>query len=65
MEDTPAKQVDLDGLKEPLKAINVGSKSFAENLLAQEAPAIHIDWRPPAGGNEKLMGILERMKKLS
>ena len=36
---------------------------FAENLVAQEIPAVHVDWRPPAGGNEKLIGILERMKK--
>ncbi len=57
--------VDLDVLKKPLKAINVGLESFAENLTAQETPVVHVDWRPPAGGNEKLMGILERMKKLS
>jgi hypothetical protein len=24
-----------------------------------------VDWKPPAGGNEKLMSILERMKKAS
>jgi hypothetical protein len=23
---------------------------------------IQVDWRPPASGNEQLMGILERMK---
>jgi hypothetical protein len=23
---------------------------------------IQVDWRPPAGGNEKLMAILERMR---
>ncbi len=55
--------VDLAVLKGPLKAINVGLESFTENLLAQETSAIQVDWRPPAGGNEKLSGILERMKK--
>ena len=45
------------------QAINVGLESFAENLAAQEAPVLHVDWRPPAGGNERLMAILERMKK--
>jgi len=24
-----------------------------------------VDWRPPAGGNERLASILERMKKIS
>ena len=55
--------VDLSTLQAPLAAINVGLESFAENLKAQEVPAIQVDWRPPAGGNEKLMGILERMKR--
>jgi FdrA protein len=56
------KPVDLATLQRPLAAINVGLESFATNLVAQGAPTLHIDWRPPAGGNEKLMGILERMK---
>ncbi len=56
--------VDLEVLKKPLKCINVGLESFAENMSAQEVPVVHVDWRPPAGGNEKLMGILERMKKM-
>jgi len=54
--------VDLATLQRPLAAINVGLESFAANLVAQGAPTLHVDWRPPAGGNEKLMGILERMK---
>jgi FdrA protein len=57
------KPVDLATLQRPLAGINVGLGSFAENLAAQGAPAVHVDWRPPAGGNEKLMAILERMKK--
>ena len=56
------KPVDLATLQRPLAAINIGLESFATNLVAQGAPTLHVDWRPPAGGNEKLMGILERMK---
>ena len=56
------KPVDLSTLKRPLEAINIGLESFAENLVAQETPTVHVDWRPPAGGNERLMSILERMK---
>jgi FdrA protein len=56
-------RVDLTTLQKPLSAINVGLESFTENLIAQGVPAIQVDWRPPAGGNEKLMGILERMKR--
>jgi FdrA protein len=56
--------VDLGVLKDPLSAINVGVESFAESLSAQDASVIHVDWRPPAGGNQELMSILERMKGL-
>ena len=57
--------VDLNTLKKDLETINVGLESFAENLVDQECPVIHVEWKPPAGGNEKLMSILDRMKKLS
>jgi FdrA protein len=55
--------VALEALQRPLVAINVGLESFTESLRQQGAPVIHVNWRPPAGGNQKLMGILERMKK--
>ncbi len=61
-EETAGTPVDLTVLKQPVKAINAGLESFAENLTAQETPVVHVDWLPPAGGNEKLMSILERMK---
>jgi len=57
------KPVDLAVLQRPLAAFNVGLESFAANLTAQGAQVIQVDWRPPASGNEKLMAILERMKK--
>jgi FdrA protein len=53
---------DLSVLLEPLSAINVGLESFAESLMAQDAPVIHVDWKPPASGNERLMAILARMR---
>ena len=59
------ESVDLAVLHQPLAAINVGLESFTESLMAQGAPVIQVDWQPPAGGNERLMAILERMKGLS
>jgi FdrA protein len=56
------KPVELAVLQRPLAGINVGLESFAESLVAQGAESVQVDWRPPAGGNEKLMAILERMK---
>ena len=55
--------VDLAVLQQPLQALNVGLESFVTSLAAQDVPVVHVDWRPPAGGNEKLLSILERMKR--
>jgi FdrA protein len=55
-------EVDLNALNQPMAAINVGLETFAESLADQGAQVIQVDWRPPASGDEKLMGILERMK---
>lgn len=57
------KPVDLVKIKKPLAVINVGLESFAENLKDQGVPNVQVDWKPPAGGNEKLASILERMKQ--
>jgi len=56
------KPVALAMLHQPLAAINAGLESFTDSLMAQGAPVIQVDWQPPAGGNEKLMAILERMR---
>ncbi|HZM21573.1 MAG TPA: acyl-CoA synthetase FdrA [Anaerolineales bacterium] len=54
--------VNLEQLKQPLAAINVGLESFYESLTSQGAQAVHVEWRPPAGGNEKLAALLAKMK---
>jgi FdrA protein len=56
------KAVDSMLLTAPLVAINAGLESFAESLTVQGAEVIQLDWRPPAGGNERLAGLLKRMK---
>ncbi|HET7009923.1 MAG TPA: acyl-CoA synthetase FdrA [Anaerolineales bacterium] len=59
--EAPGAPLALADFRSPA-AINVGLESFYESLVAQGATAIHVDWRPPAGGDERLMGILARMK---
>ncbi|MCP4421353.1 MAG: acyl-CoA synthetase FdrA, partial [Chloroflexi bacterium] len=46
-----------------LAAINVGLESFYDSIKAQGGTAVQVEWRPPAGGNEKLMAILAKMKQ--
>ena len=42
--------------------INVGLETFYESMVAQEVEVLHVDWKPPAGGNEELMSILKKMR---
>ena len=56
--------VNLEQLKQPLAAINVGLESFYDSLISQGAQAVHVEWRPPAGGNEKLAALLAKMKSI-
>jgi FdrA protein len=60
--DTDLREVDLDVLRTPVAAVNLGVRTFHDSLLDQGATAVHVEWRPPAGGDEKLMSILEKLR---
>lgn len=55
--------VSLQGMQGELAVINVGLESFYESVRVQGAQAVQVEWRPPAGGNEKMMALLAKMKK--
>ena len=57
-----APPVALDALASPVAAINVGLETFHASLVAQGAAAVQVEWRPPAGGNERLLDLLDRMR---
>lgn len=40
---------------------NIGIETFEEALNHQKANFVHVDWRPPAGGNVELAEILQRL----
>ncbi len=50
----------LDG---KVKVINVGVRSFYESVLAQGGEALHVDWRPPAGGDPELLAMLGKLDR--
>lgn len=46
-----------------VKVINLGLESFAKDLKTQNIKVVHVDWRPPAGGNKKMISLLAKLKK--
>ncbi len=53
-----AEDALLDG---PPRVVNVGLAIFGDSLRAQNVPVIDVDWRPPAGGDQEMMNLLERL----
>lgn len=46
---------------EPLRVINLGLEVFALELAAAGVPVVHVDWRPPAGGDPRLAALLAQL----
>lgn len=47
---------------EPLRVINIGIEAFAEDLRGSGVDVVHLDWRPPTGGNPRLAGLLASLE---
>ena len=48
-------------LSAPIRVINVGLQVFATELASQGVPVTHVEWSPPAGGDEKLAALLAKL----
>lgn len=57
-----ARQTEERPSSSPFTAINVGLESFTDSVRAQGAEVVHVDWRPPAGGDERLAALLARLR---
>ncbi len=44
-----------------LQCINMGLELFAQSLQRQGVTVLQMAWRPPAGGDERLLGLLRRL----
>lgn len=60
--DKPSKAI-VDLLNTTPKVINVGLESFTEPIKTFGGEAIQYTWRPRAGGNKKLIRILNELDK--
>jgi hypothetical protein len=54
---TPAAKL----LTTPVRVINVGLEGFAVELAGQGVPVTHVQWSPPAGGDEELAALLAKL----
>lgn len=59
---TPSEKV-IDLLNSKPKVINIGIESFTEPIVTYGGEALQYNWRPRAGGNKKLIHILNELDK--
>jgi hypothetical protein len=48
-------------LTEKLKVVNIGISTFADDLRSQGVDVVHVDWKPPAGGDVEMLKLLEKL----
>lgn len=48
-------------LAEGPRVINLGLEAFAGELTSAGVAVVHVDWRPPAGGDSRLATLLDRL----
>ncbi len=48
-------------LDRPVRVVNVGLQMFARSLQDQGVPVVDVDWQPPAGGDRRLLDLLDKL----
>ena len=56
-ESSPAAAL-LDG---KVKVVNVGLEGFVKDLQDCDIEVVHVDWKPPAGGDPELAALLAKL----
>jgi hypothetical protein len=49
--------------RKELVVISMGLDSFADNLRKEGVKVLPMDWKPPAGGNKRLISLLEKLER--
>jgi acetoin utilization deacetylase AcuC-like enzyme len=49
--------------REDLVVVNLGLDTFADTLRKEQVKVLQMNWRPPAGGNQRLICLLDKLEK--
>ena len=49
-------------LSTELRVVNVGLELFANDLRSLGVLVVQVDWRPPAGGDQRMASLLQRLQ---
>ena len=48
-------------LSEGPAAVNLGLREFAESLQEQDVEVLHVEWSPPAEGDQEMIDLLDKL----
>ncbi len=51
-----------DLFKKELKVVNLGIESFYRDLKSQDKTVVHVQWKPLATTNKKIISLLSKLK---
>ena len=46
-----------------VKIVNIGLPHFAKDMKEAGIEVWHVDWKPPAGGDEEVLSLLEELER--
>ncbi len=50
-----------DMLRDGIVAVNLGLREFGESLEKQGVTVAHVEWTPPAGGDQEMIDLLDKL----
>lgn len=53
-----------DLFRQELKVINLGLKSFHNDLASQGVTVVQVNWKPKAGGKKNMLDLLSKVNKV-
>jgi hypothetical protein len=57
----PGSKPGSNLLETRVEVVNIGLPIFADALRSQDVPVVQVDWSPPAGGDERMIALLDRL----
>ena len=48
-------------LNGPVLVVNIGLETFSSVLRSRDIAVVHLDWAPPAGGDARLIALLDKL----
>jgi FdrA protein len=51
----------IDLFQGAIVVINVGIQDFGSALEEQGIQIVYVDWNPPGGGDEEMIGLLDQL----